>query len=501
MIYPFHRKPGISVKLCRMGLLNFLLATLILTAPFRTHAQAPLSPPKNHCGTQEDAQLRQAVYAYQSNKPSLKTTAASDTIPLIIHLVGKSNGTGIYPLDQLFNAVCELNKDFQSAGFHFYIQFPIRYIFADHYYVHDFSSGRVMMLDHYVDHGVNVYVVADPAGNCGYFASLYGSPSVALSMACMGPGRHTFAHEIGHFFGLPHTFSGWEHGATPANPERVDGSNCAFAGDGFCDTDADYLSTIWSCPYAGVRLDPVGDTLNPDPTLFMNYALDYCVHRFSPEQIAYMRHIRNTRYAEVQGTHPSFMTFPSIQIKHPGSWMHRDQRYAQWDPVPGATHYYVRIIQKLSGRVIHLQFTQLTHITLPDDFFHNNKYTLEIKPLSSVNLCQEPISHEFTFLDQNTGISTLSSQGFEDWSVYPNPLTGPQLTIQADHLPSGNYSWKLVNMLGQQIDQGSWSPSASPTVINIAPAVGRQGFHIFQIQHKETGWTSSQRIWIADPAR
>ena len=38
---------------------------------------------------------------------------------------------------------------------------------------------------------------------------------------------------MGHYFGLPHTFS------TSDGNELVDGSNCSTAGDGICDTPAD----------------------------------------------------------------------------------------------------------------------------------------------------------------------------------------------------------------------------------------------------------------------
>ena len=102
-----------------------------------------------------------------------------------------------------------------------------------------------------------------------------------------------FFHELGHYFGLPHTFSGWEgydpEGTDyPWNVEYVDGSNCESAGDGFCDTPADFIGDRWSCPYDFNRVDPHGDPYYPDSSLFMSYANDNCVDRFSNEQISSM---------------------------------------------------------------------------------------------------------------------------------------------------------------------------------------------------------------------
>jgi hypothetical protein len=42
-------------------------------------------------------------------------------------------------------------------------------------------------------------------------------------------------HEMGHYFGLPHTFEYFDK----PDRELPDGSNCSVAGDRFCDTPAD----------------------------------------------------------------------------------------------------------------------------------------------------------------------------------------------------------------------------------------------------------------------
>ncbi|RYY18781.1 MAG: hypothetical protein EOO04_23290, partial [Chitinophagaceae bacterium] len=91
-------------------------------------------------------------------------------------------------------------------------------------------------------------------------------------------------HELGHYFGLPHTFG------YPNNDdyiqELVDQSNCQIAGDGFCDTPADMAGledSIRNCQYYGGKNDTNNDVFNPDFTNFMSYGSS-CRTRFSREQ-------------------------------------------------------------------------------------------------------------------------------------------------------------------------------------------------------------------------
>lgn len=56
---------------------------------------------------------------------------------------------------------------------------------------------------------------------------------VRNTATCIAPTSGTLAHELGHYFGLLHTFD------TRNGAELADGSNCETAGDGICDTPAD----------------------------------------------------------------------------------------------------------------------------------------------------------------------------------------------------------------------------------------------------------------------
>lgn len=86
-----------------------------------------------------------------------------------------------------------------------------------------------------------------------------------LNKKCPG----SFTHELGHTFGLPHTFEGGN--------ELVDGSNCDVAGDLICDTPADPYtndpSIVWTkdCEFIFKEKDKNGDYYQPDVGNIMSY--------------------------------------------------------------------------------------------------------------------------------------------------------------------------------------------------------------------------------------
>lgn len=116
----------------------------------------------------------------------------------------------------------------------------------------------------------------------------YNDSPILLSM----PGivdENILAHELGHYFSLPHTHG---NALTGGIQELVNGSNCTQSGDFFCDTPADpNLSGLTSvdpnCLYIDTtNKDTNGEIYKPFTNNIMSYSPSGCQTTFTPMQLA-----------------------------------------------------------------------------------------------------------------------------------------------------------------------------------------------------------------------
>lgn len=410
------------------------------------------------CATVTTAQEIQEVYDFvQGPLPSQKTTAVVDTIPLTIQIVGRDNGTGYYKLDNLFPVICQLNERFAPVGFYFSIKWPVLYIDNSIYYEHDFNGGYQMMQQHNVSGTVNVYFVLDPAGACGYYSP--GAGAVAIRNSCSNTNSTTLTHELGHFFGLPHTFYGWENGNTPSNPEkvtRVAGSNCTNAGDGFCDTDADYLGDRWNCPYTGFKLDANGDEYHPDSSIYMSYSTDACMSRFTNMQAARMQNRLVTNYNYLINNNTSSYSALSVpQLVYPTDSLHSNYKIVSWNRVPGAEYYHVKLTNMVN--IIREEFlTADTFVAVSFPMIQNSSYKAVVIPLNGTNVCRQNANiktYVYTNAPTTLNVSNTTVSNAQGLQIAPNPVRGGKTQLLMQTLPAGRYDVVLVNMSGQVVQR------------------------------------------------
>lgn len=159
-----------------------------------------------------------------------------------------------------------------------------------------------MMLENNYLSIINCYIVDSFVGNCGYF--FLGVDGIVLVCGCVQFNDYIWVYEVGYYLFLFYLFSGWEgvedydYDMFVLNVwggdvvEKLDGSNCVFVGDGFCDIVFDYFNYCWSCNSSFIlnvqQIDLNGEIFVFDGSLFMFYFNFLCKSIFLLDQIVVM---------------------------------------------------------------------------------------------------------------------------------------------------------------------------------------------------------------------
>lgn len=446
------------------------------------------------CGTVEGRSVW--LKKYQSN-PDLaiyqKDNDSTLYVPLTIHIAGSDAGTGYFPVPRLLEALCTLNDDFEQANIQFYIEGDINYLANSAYDDHEtVVDGAYMMFENNVENTLNCYIMDNPAGNCGYNLPYAG---IALNTSCISPTDHTWAHEIGHAFSLPHPFLGWEGGVSHdgtvghsfSNPaptqvlydytnfqdsfyidtliidtawvELVDGSNCQIAADGFCDTAPDYLAVRWNCNASNqsttTQTDPNGVEFISDGTLFMSYSFDECQSRFSEEQIAAMRANLFDEKPHLLHNQEPGVILPSepLALYGPieGEIAQFDNVFFDWEEIEGTTTYFVQVSRFSSFNVIEEYETTTNSLNLTS-LLNNKTYYWRVKPYNPYSFCTV-FSETGTFETGEVSSAEILSKA-TDFVIYPN-LTQAEQQIQINFMAQESFdlSIQLFHSTGQVLKQ------------------------------------------------
>lgn len=425
------------------------------------------------CGTQ-DGKVDWLV-RYQQNPQAYDRMVTELFLPIKIHIVGTDEGDGYFNVGSVLKAFCGLNNDFANSDIQFFIKDGFNYIDNDDFYIHSFQQGGQMMQQNNVDDVINCYIVADPAGNCGYSSYNRG---IALNKSCLAPNDHTWAHEVGHYLSLPHPFVGWEgtdsdfpyHEPAPnfigGDPvEKMDGSNCHFAADGFCDTAPDYLAYRWGCNNDSMsnklQTDPDSITFQSDGTLFMSYALDQCSSRFSDEQ-------NDAMHANVNDDRPYLKdqmdelspiedaTLVPITPEEGGLVDYFEEVNLEWEAMPNAEGYVLDLTRFEGFNVVEHRYNVIgTSITV-NNLKADKTYYWRLWPYNAQYVC-EMYSDTASF---STGVLSAINdiEEVEEVRVAPNPLAvGEGLQLFLNATEKVDLEVELLTITGQSVSQFAWN--------------------------------------------
>lgn len=435
-----------------------------------------------YCGTEQSPEFMN--YYYSKDMSYLDHAGSRDVnsiiyVPIQYHIVGTDAGAGYYPVKDLLAVHCLLNQRYTRSQIQFYMYAPPHYIRKTRYYnMSDANVDRDMKNENNIADVCNVYIVQDARSSgvtvCGYATFPgFGRQGIVVAKSCSDATSSTLAHEMGHFLGLPHTFSGWEGrdpfvDAATSTDERVDGSNCSTRGDRFCDTPADFISDRWSCPYTGAKTDFNGQLYRTvlDGTYFMSYSNDACQNKFSPLQEAEMYEVRTVNRSGMDRyTVPSVITPPATTAISPAASATSVAPFTSltWNSSPGATYYHV-IMSTSSG----FTFNVIVDTILADTSYNlynaavSTTYYWKVLPITLGACCGTYTpTRSFTTSAMNAEVvlTSITCPGGADGaiSVTPSGGTSPytylwstsEVFSSITDLVAGTYSLTVTDLMGR----------------------------------------------------
>jgi hypothetical protein len=265
----------------------------VLAALCLVNISVGLKAQHEDCGTEASEEIVQNFAKTSEDRTAFHANFRSGPVqlPLKVHIVRYSDGSGGLKHNELFDEIQALNRHYAAAGVQFFLCDQPQYI-DDDYFADMGGTQRQEITAQYDQNGaINIYFVprllaSDDKTLCGL--SYYFQPHlpeqrdhVFVATYC-GSNGSTLAHELGHYLSLLHTHS------TTNGTSTVNGSNCGLTGDQICDTPADPMLIGLvndDCEYVGSVEDPNGDAYDPLTDNIMSYAPASCRSHFTQMQL------------------------------------------------------------------------------------------------------------------------------------------------------------------------------------------------------------------------
>lgn len=460
------------------------------------------------CATSKVAQNERLLRFQERLQPNISLRGGITLyFPIQIFISARvhSNSGSISP-QKLMDEICHINNLYRQVNIEFY-QIAPPVLLNDHQWdkIETQSELKNLITDYNIKNAIPIYIVENGLEACGFnIIQNQENLGIVVSSECYKVKGALFAHELGHYLGLPHTFLGWEGKSFDYNQkapenwenikvERADGSNCRTAGDGFCDTAPDYLSLRWSCSDSSKspipQVDPIGKSFFSDGSLIMGYALDPCPTRFSKEQITYMRGYSDVFYPhllktdlplKVNKTEPTTLSpadLNQINLSNGVTF--------NWEKVPGTYKFMVEISPMPNMAIITNSY-EISGDSLSlkvHNLIAGRRYYWRLRSLNLYATCLS-VSKIKSF---NTVLSTssleLSKENQSLVKVNPiNQFEGMQLNLEDQSFP---LSITLTNSSGQLLLNKNYAQYVGSSNLSISVSAFPPGQYTLTVRNAQ----------------
>lgn len=382
-------------------------------------------------------------------------------IPIHFHLVGRDDGTIRIARSRALESLCRVNENFEELGFVFYIDTITN--------INDQSLFSILgEFGPYLKPSViNVFLLNIDNGGAGYYDWREDFIVLKRNFGTQSfDDGYTFEHELGHYFSLEHTHSGWEdlgfyqeeYGDTitmefiSSNQsqglveiELVDGSNCLQAGDGICDTPPDYGFTstpacqccemifdVWDRNFDKVEA-PMSDNI-------MAYSKDCGSRSFTETQLAVMDVDYHSSARAGLRDNVKVDTFipiidKVIAVGPQGALDTYNGFLFSWNEITNANGYLLEL--NSDGQIIEY-ITADTELFV-SDLEPNKVYTWSVIPFNRFGSgCIEKDENFFVTGGGTTDLENIHDE--QSFSIFPNPTEGETI------LSFSNHDKQLINI-------------------------------------------------------
>lgn len=275
------------------------------------------------CVESDGLQTENLLSDLNTNNKKARTQAEIHQIGIKAIIVHPTNETQTnFSTSDVSDLVNHANTYFKNIGITFYlIKGEATHVFSDEFANFKTIDEQKIRNEYDITSGINVYFFKSISDEKGNFLNgtaplptlAQNSNRIFLSYLDKNPSdfetlkNKVFLHELGHYFGLLHTFQD-SNNENIAKRELVlrdisSGGNCHITGDLICDTQADPFERLASVSSYDCTeklpsnlVDALGYTYSPPIDNIMSYHIR-CGNTFSPQQYQRMQTMFSIRFS------------------------------------------------------------------------------------------------------------------------------------------------------------------------------------------------------------
>ena len=290
--------------------------------------------------------------------------------------------------------------------------------------------------------------------------------------------------------------------------EKIDGSNCQFAGDGFCDTPPDYLNYRWGCNPQGISSviehDPDSVAFQSDASLYMSYSLDACSNRFSHEQTKAMRANLQFQRADLLSITSPVADLDENVFAEPlepafEEIVQYDSFNLKWQAVPGADMYQVVVAFYLYPQIRFVnEFVNAptTNLWVKRNLSLTKDYRWTVTPYSFWDFCTPDSIVVGKFKVANF-VATNELERLATATLAPNPTSSTTETrLEIESIEAFDGSLDILDFSGKTLSRHSAKISEGSNSLDVPTENLPSG--VYQLVLRSEKGTLTKRLVLID---